>query len=584
MRVAIMHGLLLALCVSAVAGEPGPQALSRYDRLWDYAVLYKHDDGEVMQRLSLAGRLQADAAYFEADSDDSGSEEFEDALWRRFRIGAKATFSHDIVAHAEVDIDLNKMGTDGAYKGLTDAYLGWRPADAYMLKLGKQSAPFTLDGATSSTKLMTLERSIVAENLWFTTEYFTGASVVGAHAQWTTRLSLYSASGDEEFGSFDSGYFALASLGREFAGNTGWEALSLRGDYVYNNPDYSGEVGTRNLEQDNVRLRGLLKRRQADSGLVYRSARMKQFMADLRQAAPSDATVMIVGESGTGKELAARACHDLSPRWDKPFVAVNCGAIPGQLMESELFGHAKGAFTGADRAASGKIRTAEGGTLFLDEIAELPLDLQPKLLRVLESHQVDPVGSTSPVAVDFRLVCATHRDLEKEVTEGRFREDLLYRINVLQLALPPLRERPEDVALLWDHFTLLHAGEEVASEPAMRAELDARSWRGNVRELKNLNQRLVLMRRGDKMTLEDLHRLAPQAGSIAPATPASTAEPGGLPLGPLPESGLSLVELEKEVIRRALAICGGNRSKTAVFLDIPRHVLVYRISKYELGK
>ncbi len=249
MRVAIMHGLLLALCVSAVAGESGPQALSRYDRLWDYAVLYKHDDGEVMQRLSLAGRLQADAAYFEAESDDSGSEEFEDALWRRFRIGAKAAFAHDIVAHAEVDIDLNKMGTDGAYKGLTDAYLGWRPADAYLLKLGKQSAPFTLDGATSSTKLMTLERSIVAENLWFTTEYFTGASVVGAHAQWTTRLSLYSASGDEEFGSFDSGYFALASLGREFAGNTGWEALSLRGDYVYNNPDYSGEVGTRNLEQ-----------------------------------------------------------------------------------------------------------------------------------------------------------------------------------------------------------------------------------------------------------------------------------------------------------------------------------------------
>ncbi|MDX2475326.1 MAG: sigma-54 dependent transcriptional regulator [Candidatus Krumholzibacteria bacterium] len=340
---------------------------------------------------------------------------------------------------------------------------------------------------------------------------------------------------------------------------------------------------TRNLEQDNVRLRGLLKRRQSDSGLVYRSARMKQFMADLRQAAPSDATVMIVGESGTGKELAARACHDLSPRWDKPFVAVNCGAIPGQLMESELFGHAKGAFTGADKSVPGKIRSAEGGTLFLDEIAELPLDLQPKLLRVLESHQVDPVGGSSSVAVDFRLVCATHRDLEKEATEGRFREDLLYRINVLQLGLPTLRERPEDVALLWDHFTLLHAGEEVASEPAMRAELDARPWRGNVRELKNLNQRLVLMRRGDTMTLADLHRLAPQAGSITPATPAATAEPGGLPLGPLPETGLSLVELEKEVIRRALAICGGNRSKTAVFLDIPRHVLVYRISKYDLA-
>ncbi len=341
---------------------------------------------------------------------------------------------------------------------------------------------------------------------------------------------------------------------------------------------------TQHLEKDNVRLRGLLKRRQVDSGLVYRSGQMKRFMADLRQAAPSDATVLVVGESGTGKELVARACHDLSPRWDKPFVVVNCGAIPHQLMESELFGHAKGAFTGADRAARGKVRGAEGGTLFLDEIAELPLELQPKLLRVLESRQVDPVGDHNPVSVDFRLVCATHRDLEQEVAAGRFREDLLYRINVLQMSLPPLRERPEDIALLWDHFTLLHAGSQVASEPSVLAALDARPWRGNVRELKNLNQRLVLMRRGDTITADDLQRLAPQAGTVAPAaTPAMTTEPGGLPLGPLPESGVSLVELEKEVIRRALAACGGNRSKTAVFLDIPRHVLVYRISKYELG-
>jgi len=340
---------------------------------------------------------------------------------------------------------------------------------------------------------------------------------------------------------------------------------------------------TRDLEKDNLRLRGLLKRRQVDSGLVYRSAPMKQFMTDLRQAAPSDATVLIFGESGTGKELAARACHDLSPRWDKSFVVVNCGAIPGQLMESELFGHAKGAFTGADRAAPGRIRAADGGTLFLDAIAELPLELQPKLLRVLESHQVDPVGENKSVPVDFRLVCATHRDLEQELSAGRFREDLLYRLNVLQLSLPPLRERPEDVALLWAHFTLLHAGENVASEAAVLAELGTRPWRGNVRELKNLNQRLVLMRRRDNITLEDLRRLAPEAGNVVPVTPVAGAEPGGLPLGPLPESGMSLVELEKEVLRRALATCGGNRSKTAVFLDIPRHVLIYRLSKYGLS-
>ena len=341
---------------------------------------------------------------------------------------------------------------------------------------------------------------------------------------------------------------------------------------------------TRDLEQDNLRLRGLLSKRRDDSGLVYRSGPMKRLMADVRQAAPSEATVLLVGESGTGKELAARAVHDLSPRWDKPFVAVNCGAIPAQLMESELFGHARGAFTGADRAAPGRIRSADHGTLFLDEIAELPLELQPKLLRVLESHQVDPVGDSTPVAVDFRLVCATHRDLEAEVAAGRFREDLLYRINVLRLDLPPLRDRREDIALLWDHFTLMHAGTAIPSEAAVRAELDTRPWRGNVRELKNLNQRLVLMRRGESITVDDLHRLAPAAGTVPAATPAAaTTEPGGLPLGPLPEGGVSLIELEKEVIRRALAMCGGNRSRTADFLDIPRHILVYRISKYELG-
>ncbi len=336
---------------------------------------------------------------------------------------------------------------------------------------------------------------------------------------------------------------------------------------------------TRHLERDNSRLRRLLKGRQHDSGLIYKTACMKQFVADLQRAAPTGATVLITGESGTGKELAARACHDLSPRWDQPFVAVNCGAIPAQLMESELFGHAKGAFTGADRAAPGRIRTAHGGTLFLDEIAELPLGLQPKLLRVLEDHQVDPVGSNKPTAVDFRLVCATNRDLEAEVAAGRFRADLLYRINVLQLNVPPLRQRAADIALLWDHFTLLHAGTHVVSAPDVLADLVDRPWRGNVRELKNLNQRLVLMRRGDEITRDDLARLAPRA-SIAPQ--AATATEGGLPLGPLPETGVSLIAIEKEVIRRALEICGGNRSKTATFLEIPRHILVYRLTKYGL--
>jgi two-component system NtrC family response regulator len=341
---------------------------------------------------------------------------------------------------------------------------------------------------------------------------------------------------------------------------------------------------TRALERDNTRLRALLEQKTPDTGLIHRSPVMKEFVAQLRRAAPADASVLITGESGTGKELAARACHDLSARWDQPFVAVNCGAIPRELMESELFGHRRGAFTGAAQDFKGRIRLADKGTLFLDEIGELPLELQAKLLRVLESRQVDPVGSERPVAVDFRLVCAANRDLAAEVAAGRFREDLLFRINVLRLRLPPLRDREGDVALLWEHFTRLHAGEDLRSEPSLMDALVARPWRGNVRELKNLNQRLVLMRSGDALSAADLVRLAPEAAPVPPAPDAGADEAAAdLPLGPLPAGGLSLVELEKEVIRRALALCGGNRTRTAAYLDVPRHVLVYRIDKYGLA-
>ncbi|MBM4129531.1 sigma-54-dependent Fis family transcriptional regulator [bacterium] len=339
------------------------------------------------------------------------------------------------------------------------------------------------------------------------------------------------------------------------------------------------------LERDNDALRRLLRRRQPECGILHRSPAMARFMRDLRQAAPSDATVLLQGESGTGKELAARALHDLSARWDQPFVAVNCGAIPGDLVESELFGHARGAFTGAAEARPGRLRAAEGGTLLLDEISELPPALQPKLLRVLETRLVDPVGGPAPVAVDFRLVCATNRDLAQEVAAGRFREDLWYRLNVVPLVLPPLRERPQDVPLLWEHFTLLHGGSGIASEPELLEALARLPWRGNVRELRNLNQRLVLMRGGDTLTLAALRELAPHAGGVAPAASApDDDERDGLPLGPLPPDGLSLVALEKEVIRRALVLCGGNRSRTAAYLGIPRHVLLYRLAKYELDR
>ncbi len=345
---------------------------------------------------------------------------------------------------------------------------------------------------------------------------------------------------------------------------------------------------TRSLELDNVRLRKLLRRRGPVSGMVYKTTLMKRLVEDLQRAAPSEASVLLTGESGTGKELAARALHDLSGRWDKPFVAVNCGAIPTDLMESELFGHVKGAFTGAATSALGRIRSAAGGTLFLDEIAELPIALQPKLLRVLETRQVDPVGSTGSVTADFRLVCATNRDLMTEVAAGRFREDLLYRIQIVEFELPPLRKRPGDITLLWEHFTLLHGGDGLVSEPDLLAELATLPWRGNVRELRNLNQRLVLMRSGDNLTLQDLRRLASGAGRAAPATLGAdpTGGPtaaGELPLRSLPSGGFSLIELEKEIISQAMELCGGNRTKTAEYLGIPRHVLIYRLGKYGLG-
>ncbi|RKZ14940.1 sigma-54-dependent Fis family transcriptional regulator, partial [bacterium] len=217
----------------------------------------------------------------------------------------------------------------------------------------------------------------------------------------------------------------------------------------------------------------------------------------------------------------------------------------------------------------------------LDEIGELPLPLQPKLLRVLETRQVDPLGGGAPVAVDFRLVCASNRDLAAEVDAGRFRADLFHRLDVIRVTLPALRERPEDIPLLWSHFTRLHAGEDRDSEPALLEELATRPWPGNVRELKNLNQRLVLLTDAGPLRRADLLRHAPLATS--PPPPAPTGATGSsLPLSAFPEDGFSLPDLEKEVVRRALERCGGNRTRAAAYLDIPRHILVYRISKYGL--
>ncbi len=325
------------------------------------------------------------------------------------------------------------------------------------------------------------------------------------------------------------------------------------------------------LRADNRNLRDLLQRRQDDAGLVLRSAAMQRVLDEARRFAASDAPVLITGESGTGKELVARAVHRFSGRYGGPFVAVNCGAIAGELAESELFGHVRGAFTGADRDHLGRIRAAAGGSLFLDEIADLPGALQPKLLRALDQRQVDPVGGSGPIDVDFRLVSATNRDLAGAVRENAFREDLYYRVAILHLHLPPLRERTEDIAPLWAHFTRQHGGENVRTTPALLAALEAQRWPGNVRELRNLNQRLVVLRTGDVLDVADL-ALA-DTGGVAAAAPR-------LPRGPLPADHLSLPELEREAVRQALERCGGNKSKAAKYLGIPRHVLIYRLKKF----
>jgi len=338
------------------------------------------------------------------------------------------------------------------------------------------------------------------------------------------------------------------------------------------------------LARENDGLRTLLRRSTARPALVYASDVMKRLLDRLAAAAASDAAVLIVGESGTGKELVARALHDLSPRWDHPFVPVNCGAIPAELVESELFGHARGAFTGAVADRTGRVAKADGGTLFLDEIGELPPAVQPKLLRVLESRTFERVGDSRSRSSDFRLVSATNRDLAAAVEDGGFRQDLYYRVGIVPLHVPALRERPEDIPPLWEHFTALHAGEARETAPEVLDRLRELPWPGNVRELKNLNQRMLLLAgRGplDAAALDEAQAMEPGPVRRREGGRLTLGDDGRL-VGPLPAGGLSLVELEKQVVVRALEHCDGNKSRAAAFLGIPRHVLVYRIEKYGL--
>jgi two-component system NtrC family response regulator len=323
--------------------------------------------------------------------------------------------------------------------------------------------------------------------------------------------------------------------------------------------------------------------------IVAHSAAMRRLLDLTDRVAGSDATVLVTGESGSGKELVARRIHVRSARAEGPFVVLNCAAIPGELLESELFGHEKGAFTGAHRARPGRFRQADGGTLFLDEVAELPPALQSKLLRVLQERVVDVVGRDTPVPVNVRVVAATNRELPQLVREGRFREDLLYRLNVVELRVPALRERPEDIPPLVRHFVARFAGDRDVSVPEpLLAELLRRPWPGNVRELENACERLVILCAGDTLDVRDLPpRPGAPAGAPAALPTAFGAGAEALTLDdwpPLPPGGLSLVDLEKRVIERVLALRDGNVSAAARYLRVPRHILTYRLQKHGIAR
>ncbi len=304
--------------------------------------------------------------------------------------------------------------------------------------------------------------------------------------------------------------------------------------------------------------------------IVSVSAAMQQVLSVADRVAATDATVLITGESGTGKEAIARRLHVRSRRAEGPFVTVNCAAIPGELLESELFGHARGAFTGAVRDRAGRFRQAEGGTLFLDEIGEVPLPLQAKLLRALQERAVDVVGGDRPVPVDVRIVAATNRDLPERIREGAFREDLYYRLNVVEIRVPPLRERREDIPPLVEYFMKdLGEGRELTVPPAVMEELKGRPWPGNVRELSNACERMAILCRSSEVSIDDLPLSAQRTGEEWPS---------------LPPEGLSLVDLEKKVIERALRLKGGNITQAASYLRVPRHILVYRIEKHGIRR
>jgi len=335
-------------------------------------------------------------------------------------------------------------------------------------------------------------------------------------------------------------------------------------------------IETRKMQTENRNLHEQLDKKFGLENIIGESAAMQEVFETIRQVAPARTSVLIQGESGTGKELVAHAIHQLSPRAQGPFVAVHCAAFSQTLVESELFGHEKGAFTGADERRKGRFEMADGGSLFLDEIGEIDPHIQVKILRVLEEHNFERVGGSETIDVDARLITATNRDLKEMVDEKTFREDLFYRLDVVTIHIPPLRKHTEDIPLLAQHFLYEFSEEnnkqfEGFSSDTM--ELLARySWPGNVRELRNVIERMVVLSRNEQLTLQDIPT------SIRDAVQAASATTNK----PQPQGELSLDQAEKQLIIKALEATKYNRTKAAEQLGISRRTLHRKLNEYNL--
>ncbi len=335
-------------------------------------------------------------------------------------------------------------------------------------------------------------------------------------------------------------------------------------------------IQSRHLETENKQLHQRLDRKFSFEGIVGNSAALNHVLEQVRQVAPSRATVMLYGDTGTGKELVAQMLHQNSDRARAAFVPVHCAAIPANLLESELFGHEKGAFTGAAERRIGRFEAADGGTLFLDEIGEIDAPTQVKLLRFLETRSFERLGSHKPIQVDVRLVCATNRDLKDLVDKGEFREDLYYRLNVVPIRLPALRERPDDTPLLLNHFLQQFAEENgtppVSLTPEALTVLQRYGWPGNIRELRNFCENTVVMKRGGEVTEYDL-----DARFFEPGKPSSSSASRSEPALANP---LSKEENEKRLLRNALIEAKGNRTRAAELMGISRRTLHRKLAQW----